>query len=58
MTFRLIRTERLPYKLSLLYMDSLTNLWLYECGECWQKLYVNGIERKGLIGIFMEGVLA
>ena len=57
MTFSLIRTERLPYKLSLLYIDSYTNLWLYECGHGWETVYVNGIERKGLMGVFMEGEL-
>ena len=57
MTFHLIRTKRHNGKLSILYMDEFTNLWLYECGECWQKLYVNGIERKALMGVFMEGVL-
>ena len=58
MTYKFIRTERLNDKLSLLYMDSFTNLWLYECGHGWETVYVNGIERKGLMGIFMEGVLA
>ena len=57
MTFSLIRTERLNGKLSILYMDSYTNLWLYECGQGWETVYVNGIERKGLMGVFMEGIL-
>ena len=57
MTFRFIRSEKQNGTLRILYMDELTNLWLYECGHGWETVYVNGIERKGLMGIFMEGVL-
>ena len=58
MEYTYVRSERKNEKLSLTYMDDFTNLWVYECGTGGsERIFVNGIERPGLLQIFLAGTL-